>query len=149
MIVSPRRPRPDFLRLFHQVDLCLDTFPYNGHTTTLDAMWMGVRTVGRTQVQRAGLSVLSAVGLEELAPAMEDAYVETAVRLASNLPALTELRRTLRPRMAASPVYDGPGLARALESAYRGIWRRWCAGADADVARDHPAVAAAAAAVAS
>jgi protein O-GlcNAc transferase len=77
-------------------------------------------------VQRAGLSVLSAVGLGELAPATEEAYVETAVRLASDLPALAELRRTLRARVAASPLCDGPGLASALESAYGGMWRTWC-----------------------
>jgi predicted O-linked N-acetylglucosamine transferase (SPINDLY family) len=129
MIACPSRPRPDYLRLFHQVDVCLDTFPYNGHTTTLDGMWMGVPTVsltGRTHVQRAGLSVLSAAGLAELACPTEDAYVETVVGLANDLPRLADLRRTLRPRMAASPLCDGAGLARALEAAYRAMWRAWC-----------------------
>ena len=89
-------------------------------------MWMGVPTVsltGRTHIQRAGLSVLSAIGLGELAPVTEDEYVDPAVRLASDLPALADLRRTLRTRMSASPLCDGPRLARELESAYRAMGR--------------------------
>ena len=91
------------------IDLCLDPFPCNGHTTSLDAFWMGVPTitmVGETVVGRAGLSQLSNLGLTELAAKTPDQYVALAVHLANDLPRLEELRSTLRERMSRSPLMD-------------------------------------------
>jgi predicted O-linked N-acetylglucosamine transferase (SPINDLY family) len=124
-----RRPRRDYLRLYHEADIALDTFPYAGHTTTLDALWMGVPTVTlarRTHVARAGLSVLSAVGLAECVAYTTEQYVDVAARLASDLPRLAELRRGLRQRVTDSPLADARGLAGKLEAAFREMWRRWC-----------------------
>lgn len=124
-----RRSRGRFLELHNEFDVLLDTFPYNGHTTTIDALWMGVPTVsirGRTHVSRAGASVLSAVGFRDLVATSPEGYVETAVALAQNPERLRELRSGLRQRMKSSSLMDTSRFARALEEAFRQMWRRWC-----------------------
>lgn len=123
------RPRRQYLELYQQVDIALDPFPYNGHTTSLDALWMGVPVVslaGERAVARAGLSQLTHLGLPELVACDAEAYAQIAVQLAHDLPRLRELRRTLRPRMEASTLMDAPRFARQMENAFRRIWRQWC-----------------------
>lgn len=125
----PRQKRPEYLAEFARIDLCLDTLPYNGHTTSLDSMWLGVPVVtrvGRTVVGRAGLSQLSNLKLTELVAYDDDQFVKIATELASDVPRLAELRRTLRQRMKSSPLCDGPRFARGVEAVYRQIWRVWC-----------------------
>lgn len=117
------------LARYHDIDVALDTFPYGGMTTTLDALWMGVPVVslvGRRNLGRAGLSLLSNVGLAEFAVADVDAYVETALRLAADRSRLAELRAGLRDRMRASPLLDAAGFTRKIETAFRGMWLEWC-----------------------
>jgi protein O-GlcNAc transferase len=129
VLFAEKRPRPEYLKLFHQVDLCLDPLPYNGHTTSLDAFWMGVPTLtllGTTVVGRAGWSQLCNLDLKDLAAETPEQYVAIVARLAGDLPRLQELRGTLRRRMERSPLMDGPRFARNVELAYRQIWRRWC-----------------------
>lgn len=114
------------------VDLALDTFPYNGTTTTCEAIWMGVpvlTAVGERHSSRVGLSLLTALGLadEFAAPSVDD-YVARAVALGRKPARLAELRAQLRPKMAASPLRNEVGFTRNLESAYRKMWRDWCAG---------------------
>ena len=126
---ADRRPRRQYLELYHSIDLCLDTFPYNGHTTTLDAMWMGVPTVnllGQTIVGRAALSQLSNVGLTELVAHSDDEYVHIATDWSRDLSRLANLRATLRSRMTNSPLRNAPRFARNIEAAYRTAWRAWC-----------------------
>ena len=126
--VEPR-PRQAYLELYHRLDIALDTFPYNGHTTSLDGLWMGVPVVslaGERAVSRAGLSQLSNLGLRELIAYSEGEYVEIATRVAQDLPRLAELRKALRARMEASVLMDAPHFARGIEAAYRAMWRRWC-----------------------
>jgi predicted O-linked N-acetylglucosamine transferase (SPINDLY family) len=126
-----RRPRPQYLKMYHLLDVCLDTFPYNGHTTSLDAMWMGVPVVtrlGRTVVGRAGWSQLSNLNLTDLAAQDDEQFVSIAAGLAGDLPRLDALRRTLRPRMEASPLMDARRFARNMEDAYRGMWGQWLSG---------------------
>jgi len=135
--ITPRRvefteflPRGDYLKLFNRIDLMLDTFPYNGHTTSLDSFWMGVPVVtlvGPTVVGRAGLSQLHNLGLKELAAQTPEEFVEIAAKLAGDLPRLSELRQTLRQRMESSPLMDARRFAGNVESAYRDMWRKWCA----------------------
>jgi predicted O-linked N-acetylglucosamine transferase (SPINDLY family) len=84
--------------------------------------------VGNTAVGRGGLSILSNVGLGELAARSEEEYVRIAVELAGDLPRLSQLRSTLRQRMAQSPLMDAPRFARNVEAAYRQMWRQWCGG---------------------
>jgi protein O-GlcNAc transferase len=123
------QPRLDYLKLYHKIDIGLDTQPYNGHTTSLDAFWMGVPTVtlvGKTAVGRAGWSQLCNLGLQELAAQSSEEYVQKISKLSSNLTRLNQLRSTLRGQMAQSPLMDAKRFARNVESAYRDLWRRWC-----------------------
>lgn len=123
------QPRPQYLELYHGIDLGLDTFPYNGHTTSLDSLWMGVPVitlVGQTVVGRAGLSQLTNVGLPELVARTPERFVTTALELAQDLPRLGQLRATLRERMQNSPLMDAPRFARSIEAAYRKMWQRYC-----------------------
>jgi protein O-GlcNAc transferase len=117
------------LALYHRMDIALDPFPYNGTTTTCEALWMGVPVVtlrGDRHAGRVGASLLSQIGLTDLIADSVEEYVEIAVALAGNTGRLSDLRRVLRQRMAASPLCDGPAFARKLESAFRTTWQRWC-----------------------
>jgi predicted O-linked N-acetylglucosamine transferase (SPINDLY family) len=119
-----------YLRAYLDIDLVLDTFPYNGHTTSLDALWMGVPVVtrvGRTCVGRGGLSQLFHVDLLELAAESDAAFVNAAVALANDLPRLAALRQILRPRLERSALMDGPRFARNMEQIYRQVWAGYCA----------------------
>ena len=121
-------PFREYLSRYHRIDVALDSFPFNGMTTTCDALWMGAPVLtwpGKMPVSRAGLSLLTCVGLGEFAASSEDDYVRLAVDLAGNLPRLAELRSTLRGRMQASPLMDAPRFARNVEAAYRSMWQRW------------------------
>jgi predicted O-linked N-acetylglucosamine transferase (SPINDLY family) len=117
------------LAMYHQVDIALDSFPYNGTTTICEATWMGVPVVtltGDVHRARVGTSLLTALGLPELIAPTAQRYVETAVALANDRPRLIEYHKTLRARMAASPLCDAKGYARRFESALRDAWRGWC-----------------------
>jgi protein O-GlcNAc transferase len=121
--------RLEYLRRYRDIDIGLDTFPYNGHTTSLDGLWMGVPTVtlaGETVVGRAGVCHATNLELSELIATTPDDYVRIASSLAENLAHLGELRRTLRERMQQSPLMDGPRFARNFEAIYREIWRLFC-----------------------
>jgi len=124
-----RRARADYLELFRGMDLGLDTFPYNGHTTSLDSYWMGVPVVtlvGRTVVGRAGLSQSSNLDLTDLVAYTPEQFVAVAARWARDLPRLSSLRAGLRGRLEASPLMAAPRFARSIEAAYRSMWVRWC-----------------------
>ena len=123
-------PWVEYLNLYCTIDIGLDPLPYNGITTTCDALWMGVPVVsllGHTPAGRAGLGLLRTVGLPELVAATENEFLRIATELAGNRPRLIELRSTLRQRMQGSPLMDGPRFARNVEAAYRTMWRTWCA----------------------
>jgi predicted O-linked N-acetylglucosamine transferase (SPINDLY family) len=125
-----RQPRADYLREFARIDIGLDTIPYNGHTTTLDCFWMGVPVVshvGRTVVGRAGLSQLTNLGLGELVATSPDDFLQIATRVASDLPALNDMRQTLRARMAQSPLCDLQQFSSDFQLLMRQLWKDWCA----------------------
>ncbi len=126
-----RLSRVDYLRLHDQIDVCLDTLPYNGITTTCDALWMGVPVVtliGKTASGRAGLGILSSIELGELVAGSEDEFVRIAGELARDRARMGELRSSLRERMKGSVLMDAKGFARKMEAVYRDVWRRWCLG---------------------
>jgi protein O-GlcNAc transferase len=119
----------DHLDCYNQVDLVLDTFPYNGCITLQEGFWMGVPAVtlvGEPYVSRVGLTLLTRLGLEVFAAQSPAEYVAKATRFGASLEALASLRRVLRERMVVSPLCDPGRLARDLEQAFRLMWRRWC-----------------------
>ncbi len=127
--LASRRPHAEYLALISTVDVALDAFPFNGHTTTCDCLWQGVPVVmlaGKTYVSRFGSSALVNLDLQEWIATTPQQYVETAAHLASDLSRLAELRAGLRERMAASPILDAGGFTRNLEAAYREMWQAWC-----------------------
>ncbi len=123
-------PQCELLGCYSQMDLALDPFPYNGGTTTCEALAMGVPVLtlrGDRFVSRVGASLLANAGLEDLIAATAEEYAAKAVALAANPALLSALRPKLRGILAHSTVCDVGGFTRKLESAYRDIWRRWCA----------------------
>ena len=121
----------DYFTAIGNVDIALDTFPYNGGTTTLDAVWMGVPVVvqrGDRGVARSGYSVMQSLQMPELIAAGADEYVAINLRLAGDARWRSELRRTLRQCLAASPLMDASRFVADLEAGYRQMWRTWCKG---------------------
>lgn len=119
----------EYFAAIGSVDIALDTFPYNGATTTLDTLWMGVPLValcGDRGIARGGASILQSMDLPELIARGPAEYVELNVRLARDRGSRDRLRATLRNRLATSPLMDGPTFVADLESAYRQMWRAWC-----------------------
>jgi predicted O-linked N-acetylglucosamine transferase (SPINDLY family) len=121
----------EHLSIYGQVDVALDTFPYNGTTTTCEALWMGVPTVtlrGDHHAARVGVSVMTAAGLDELFVCDDrSAYCDRAEALARHPQPLADLRPLLRQRLQASSLGDTVALARALEGVFRRLWQEWCA----------------------
>jgi predicted O-linked N-acetylglucosamine transferase (SPINDLY family) len=121
------------LALYHRVDIALDPFPYNGTTTTCEALWMGVPVVvlrGDRHAARVGASLLSQIGLTELIAESVEDYVEIASTLAGDPGRLADLRRSMRSRVAESPLCDGRAFARKIEAAFRHMWTSWCEAPD-------------------
>jgi predicted O-linked N-acetylglucosamine transferase (SPINDLY family) len=129
LVLRGASPHRELLAAYGEVDIALDPFPYSGGLTTLESLWMGVPVVtlgGDGFAARHSQSHLTNAGLTTLIAGGADAYVEIAVGLARDLKHLALLRAELRPRVAASPLCDGPRFTRHLEAAYRVMWRRWC-----------------------
>ncbi|MFL5338578.1 MAG: tetratricopeptide repeat protein [Gemmataceae bacterium] len=124
LILDGRSEHFDFLKAYGRIDVALDTFPYNGGTTTTEALWQGVPVLtfgGDRWASRTSRSLLLAGGLPDWVAADEPAYVRQAVALANDAgtPAyLAALRASLRDRLRASPACDSAGLCRALEDLY-------------------------------
>lgn len=120
-------PRNRYLQTYQQIDIGLDSFPTNGHTTSLDAFWMGVPVVtrvGELSVGRAGALQLTYVDLPELIAHSEDEFAATVAQLASDQPRLSQIRASLRGRMQNSPMTNAPAFARAVESVLQTAWQR-------------------------
>jgi predicted O-linked N-acetylglucosamine transferase (SPINDLY family) len=119
-----------YLQVYSAIDMALDAFPWSGHTTACEALWMGVPVVtlrGNRYAGRMAADVLTAVGLPELIASTPEQYLCIASELAGQLDRLARLRATLREQMRASPLCDGAGFTRQLEEVYRSLWCRWCA----------------------
>jgi predicted O-linked N-acetylglucosamine transferase (SPINDLY family) len=121
------QPRLQYLERYHRIDIGLDTFPYNGHTTSMDSLWMGVPVLtlrGQTIVSRAGHSLLANLGLQDWVTDSPTALVERAVALARGLTELASLRAGLRSRMEKSPLMDAARFAKNIENAYWQFYRQ-------------------------
>jgi len=129
LILQPRMSFSDYLALHHMIDLALDPFPYNGGTTTMHSLWMGVPVItlaGEHMVSRCAVPLLSRVGLSDFITHNEEDYFQRAIQLAQDLPGLDRIRQSIRERMSASN-YGSQTVTRHLETAYREMWRKWCA----------------------
>lgn len=121
----------DLLAQYGEIDIALDTFPYNGGITTLEALWMGrpvVAVHGDTMISRQSAAILRVAGLEDLVARSVGEMVELAASLSADRERLLGLASELRGRLAASAVCDAQAFTRSLEKAYREAWRAWCAG---------------------
>lgn len=121
----------DHLALYRRVDVALDPFPYNGTTTTCEALSMGVPVVtlrGASHAGRVGASLLTAAGAPELITETADGYAAAAAALAQDPGRLAEYRRTLRGRLMDGPLGDGPAMGARMAAAIRSAWRAWCGG---------------------
>ena len=129
VFASGARESANHLARIGDADIALDPFPFNGSTTTFEALWMGLPVVslaGSCFAGRVGASLLTAAGLPELLAADGDDYVRIAAALAADRPRLAALRAELRERVAASPICRPEDYARSVETAYRQMWDESC-----------------------
>jgi protein O-GlcNAc transferase len=127
--LRPLSDRKTYNLGYHEVDIALDPFPYNGGTTSFDSLAMGVPLItlaGDRPIARGGLSILMNVGLPELVATSPAHYVAIARVLAGDSSRLQVLRTGLRSRLAKSPPGDVARFTRDLEALYRTWWRRYC-----------------------
>ncbi len=121
-------PQSQTWAAYGEIDIALDPFPHNAGTTTMEALWLGVPVVtlaSRPTVGRFGAAILHAIGFDDWIVADPDVYVARAIRAATDLAGLAQLRMRLRESFAASPLLDATGLARTIEDAYRALWQGW------------------------
>ena len=127
----PRSGMQAYLALHQQVDVCLDTFPYTGGTTTLPALWMGVPTLtlaGATAAGRQGAAILGHIGLKNLIAGDATDFMQKGLLVASNMTSLANLRTGLRESFEQSPMGRPEIIADGLVRALRTMWQRWCSG---------------------
>ncbi|MFZ5906237.1 MAG: tetratricopeptide repeat protein [Nitrospirota bacterium] len=123
----------EHLKLYSSIDIALDTYPYNGTTTTCEALWMGVPVItleGNTHASRVGVSLLSNIGVPELIAKTKEEYLERACDLSADVSRLQLYREHLRDRISHSALTDAGQFVSALEQRYRLMWETWCKSAD-------------------
>ena len=124
--IGPQCSHSGSMALMAQADIALDSFPFQGQTTTCDCLWMGVPVValtGHNHAARVSTSLLENARLPQFAATTADHYVHTALRLAAAVPQLAALRAGLRSHLLTSPLLDARRLASQVERAYRRMWR--------------------------
>jgi dTDP-4-amino-4,6-dideoxygalactose transaminase/predicted O-linked N-acetylglucosamine transferase (SPINDLY family) len=134
LVFHPRSFMKNYLKLHHEVDICLDTFPSNGVTTTCHAVWMGVPTLcldGSSMASRGAMAVMKHVGLDHFIAQDQTDFVQKGMDWACNLEALSGVRSTLRERFNQSALAQPEMLADGLEQAFRQMWKTWCGHAPA------------------
>ena len=126
--LTVRASHADHLATYQRIDIALDPFPYNGTTTSCEALWMGVPVVtlrGQAHAGRVGASLLARLGRDDLVAEDEAGYLAIARALAADLPRLSALRSSLRPRVRDG-LCNAKRFAREVEQAYRAVWTKWC-----------------------
>ncbi|MEP7156971.1 MAG: hypothetical protein ABI905_14425, partial [Betaproteobacteria bacterium] len=129
LTMLPRLDYVDYFSAFNAVDIALDTVPYNGGTTTCDALWMGTPVIGMagdTSVSRSAISILAHAGLNELIAKDAADYIAIHQRLVDDPSQLNHYLATLRDKFSQSPMMDAPRFTRGLEQAFqqmlKGAW---------------------------
>lgn len=128
-LIGKQEAESDHLAMYEQIDIALDTFPYNGTTTTCEALLMGVPVVtvaGSTHAGRVGLSLLSAAGFPELVARTQAEYIDKAAECAARVQTLRAERVARSKQMLASPLCDGSAYTARWQDAIRRMWRTWC-----------------------
>jgi predicted O-linked N-acetylglucosamine transferase (SPINDLY family) len=129
--VRPPVGHAEFLAIYNEVDIALDTLPYTGSTTTHHALWMGVPVLtlaGSTPQQDQSAAILDNLGMSEWVTRSPDDCVELARKAAADLAALDRLRQGLRPTIADRSEPAKAELGREMDRVLQTMWRRWCAG---------------------
>ena len=124
-----RSPRAEYLDSYNGIDIALDPFPFNGCTTSVEALWMGVPVItlsGDRFAGHMGETIMKNLDLYACVADSPEDYLEKAVALATDLPRLADLRSRLRERLLNSPLCDAPTFTRDLETLYRKLWMNWC-----------------------
>ncbi len=117
----------DHLALYQRIDIALDTFPYNGTTTTCEALWMGVPVItlaGQSHAARVGASLLTSAGLSDHIAETPDAFAAKAVALAKNTKGLKNIRDSLRDQLLKSRLTDAAAAARSFEDAIERVLKQ-------------------------
>ena len=125
ILIEDPENRHNYLAAYCKVDIALDTFPFTGGATSVEALWMGVPFItlyGGSLVSRQGVGILENVQLQEWIATDEDDYVEKAIFFASNFDQLSATRRNLRNQIMKSPLFDAPRFARNFEDS---LWKMW------------------------
>jgi predicted O-linked N-acetylglucosamine transferase (SPINDLY family) len=129
LLIRNTVPAEGHLAVYRDIDVFLDSFPWSGHTSACEALWMGVPVVTLAGDRHAGrmvASVLSCLDMKDCIAGTKDDYLSVAQRLSSDIDTLKSLRSTLRGRMQKSPLCDGAAFTRNLEQALRSLWQEWC-----------------------
>ena len=121
--------RYEHLEMYHHIDIALDPFPYSGHTTTCEALWMGVPVIilsGSTHFSRMAVSLMTTASCPEWITHSKEEYIEKAIQLAYDQALLVQIKQTLRETVRNSPLCDGRNYIKQVEKQYRNIWQQWC-----------------------
>ncbi len=140
LILRGESTHPEMLAEYADVDIVLDTFPFNGGATTCEALWMGVPVVtlkGDTPISRQSAAFLHTIGLTQFIADTKAEFVAISRQMTERPEELALLRRSLRPTMASSPLCDGSTFTGHLETAYRRIWQNWCSLRKNNVSRQY------------
>jgi predicted O-linked N-acetylglucosamine transferase (SPINDLY family) len=128
--LHPAEGRGAHLKAYSSLDVALDAFPWSGHTTACEALWMGVPVLtlyGSRYAGRMASSVLTTMGMIDWIAHTPGQFIEIGIRQLTDVSRLAQLRGELRGKMQASPLCDGKKFTANLEATYRALWRRWCA----------------------
>jgi predicted O-linked N-acetylglucosamine transferase (SPINDLY family) len=126
---SSHTNRTEHLTLYHQVDICLDPFPFNGATSTFEALSMGVPVItlqGNRFVSRVATSIVTHAGHPEFAVRSRECYVALAKNLSSDIKNLDKIRHNLRKELEASTLCNNDNYVTNVEAAFREMWQNWC-----------------------
>jgi predicted O-linked N-acetylglucosamine transferase (SPINDLY family) len=135
LIFAEKMPLSDHLARHRQADLFLDTFPYNAHTTSSDALWVGLPVLtrmGQSFASRVAASLLNAIGLPELITTTPESYEALAIELAKHPEKLATIKEKLAKNKLTSSLFDTPQFTKDLERAYVQMYERY----QADLAPD-------------